>query len=169
MITVYLDESNHEDPDNYMTLAGFFGDEEQWSAFVPDWKAALGKRPALHMREIQGWASKTERIAKSLKKLGDVPHKHDLFPIFASLRMSDYLDIVANSRHEFLGYSICLTAIMITLKNHIPSQESIKIVCEMQGQYEASAIRTFGRCELTFQNQNYLTLVVSNLFPKGRR
>lgn len=104
--------------DSYMTLAGFFGDKEQWDAFVPDWKNALGQRLSLDMKDIRGWHRNKARIERPLKKLEEVSHSHSLFPIFASLRANDYLDIVSDSQHEFLGYSICLTAIMIALKNH---------------------------------------------------
>ena len=86
MLSVYLDESSHEDPDSYITLAGFFGDKEQWDAFVPDWKNALGQRPSLHMKDIRGWHRNKARIERSLKKLREVSHSHSLFPIFASLR-----------------------------------------------------------------------------------
>jgi hypothetical protein len=146
MITVYLDESRHSDPNSFMVVAGFWGNKEQWDALIPDWVSGLGKRKSLHMRTLRLNSKRgTKRGRELLKRLGPLPYKHGLTAIYGAVKTSDYLEIVVNTQHEkeFPGYSICLTAVMQRLSRHIPGYESIKIVCEIQEKYEEIACRTF--------------------------
>ena len=148
MITVYLDESRHTDPNSYMVLAGFLGNKEQWESFAPQWIVGLGNRRCLHMRTLR-LNSRAEqrrgRVKKLLGKLGPLPYAHGLRPIYSAVRTGDYLDIVANSRHEKIlpGYAICLAAVISRLGKIVPMQESIKIVCEINPLYEDAANTMF--------------------------
>jgi hypothetical protein len=146
MITIYLDESRHSDPDSYMVVAGFWGNENQWDALIPEWIAALGKRKALHMRTLRLNSTRGAKRARSfLARMGQLPYKHGLTPIYGAVKTSDYLEIVVNTKHEkeFPGYAVCITAVMQRLSKRIPAYQTIKIVCEIQKSYEEIACRTF--------------------------
>jgi len=146
MITIYLDESRHNDPDSFMVLAGFWGKKEQWDGFTPEWIAALGKRKSLHMRTLRLNSERGAKRARPLlAKLGPLPYKHGLSPIYAAVKSGDYSDVIANTPWEqtLPGYVICLTAIMQRLSQRIAAHESIKVVCEIQTRYEEIAARTF--------------------------
>jgi hypothetical protein len=146
MITVYLDESRHSDPNSYMVVAGFWGDRNQWDALVPDWIGGLGKRGSLHMRTLRLNSPRGAKRAQALlSRMGSLPHKHGLTPIYGAVKTSDYWEIVVNTKHEkeFPGYAVCLTAVMQRLSRHVPAHESIKIICEIQKSYEEIALRTF--------------------------
>lgn len=143
MITVYLDESRQDDPDSVMAVAGFYGDRDQWNALAPEWNAALGKRKMLHMSDLR-MRSQPKRAKRLLDGLGPLPYKHGLRPIHGAVRASDYLDLLSErSQKELAGYSICLLTIMAALNHSIPSNESIKIVCEMQHKHREDAGRMF--------------------------
>lgn len=143
MITVYLDESRQDDPDSVMAVAGFYGDQAQWNALVPDWKTALGKRRTLHMSNLR-MHSQPKRAKRLLDRLGPLPYKHGLRPIHGAVKASDYLDLLSErSKKELAGYSICLSTVMAALNHLVPLNESIKIVCEMQNQYREDAERMF--------------------------
>ena len=146
MVTVYLDESRHNDPDSFMVLAGFWGKKEQWDAFIPDWISGLGQRKSLHMRTLRLNSDRGAKRAKPLlARLGSLPYKHGLTPIYAAVRTGDYFDIIANTSVEqrLPGYVICLAAVMQRLSTHVPGHESVKIVCEIQESYKERAITTY--------------------------
>lgn len=153
MITVYLDESKHDDRNSYMVVAGFWGNKEQWGALTPDWIDSLGKRKSLHMSTLR---LNSERGAKRsrtlLKRLGALPYKHGLTPVYAAVKTGDYLDIVANTSTEkrLPGYVICLTAVISRLSKSVPSNESIKIICETQTTYEGMAVLTFRQLRASY-------------------
>lgn len=146
MITVYLDESRHTDPNSYMVLAGFWGNKQQWDALIPDWRAGLGKKSSLHMSELRLNSHRGAKRAKPLlARLGALPYKHHLTPIYTAVKSGDYFDIIANTpvEHRLPGYIVCLTGMMQKLSQYIPCEESIKLVCEIQTAYEERAELTF--------------------------
>src|SRR6266700_7322664 len=124
VITVYLDESRHEDPNSFMVLAGFWGNKEQWDALAADWVSGLGKRQKpLHMRTLRlNSEAGIRRAEKQLPLLGALPYKHGLSPIYAAVKTGDYQDIIKTpeQRGRFPGYSICLTAVIQKLSLKIP-------------------------------------------------
>lgn len=142
----YLDESPHSGP-GYVVLAGFFGKADQWNAFIPDWKEGLGSRKALHMRKLRWNHRSSERRTKELlKRLGPIPYKHGLTPIHGAVRVSDYYDLVKGSpaaQRQMVGYTTCLFPIMLTMNELCSSHETVKIICEMQTEYEPLAIAAF--------------------------
>lgn len=151
MITAYLDESRHEERDKYMALAGFFGNEEQWRSFGPDWVSALGKRKSLHMSSLR-LQSKPQRARKLLDRLGPLPHKHGLTPVHAALKVGDYLDLVQGTpqNDKFPGYCICLGSVMSAINWAVDPFESIKLVCEINKVYEDKANLTFRQVRIAF-------------------
>jgi hypothetical protein len=152
MITVYLDESGQSERNSIMVLAGFWGNKEQWDALVPDWVSCLGKRKSLHMKTLR-LNSKTgaARGKILLDRLGPLPHKHKLTPLFAAVKVSDYSDLIEDtkSEREFTGYRVCLVAVMQRLSKYIPAHESIKLVCEDQHEYEIPARQAFRQVRVT--------------------
>ncbi len=53
MLTAYLDESGHDSKD-WMCLAGFLGNENQWKDCSEKWRIGLGpNRKSLHMRTLR--------------------------------------------------------------------------------------------------------------------
>ncbi len=141
LITAYLDESEHSVSDKYMAVAGFVGNDDQWNALVPAWREGLGNRKALRMSDLR-FRSKPERARKLLARLGPIPYRCGLTPVAGVVRVSDYYDIVAGSKEakrELSGYIVCLSGIIHALHRLIPSQHSIRIVCEMQPAYQHSA------------------------------
>lgn len=146
MITIYLDESRHGDPDSLMVVAGFYGKKEQWEALVPDWTSALGKKKSLHMKSLRlNSPTGAKRGRRVIGKLGPLPYKHGLTPIFGAVKTGDYMEIIQDTylKAQLPGYVICLTAVMQKLSRAIPGHETIKVVCEMQRNYESIARQTF--------------------------
>jgi hypothetical protein len=70
MLTGYFDESGVHKGDHLCVVAGYFGDEAQWSAFANDWIKALGRMKNLHMKRLR-W-HKPERVGKLLPRLGPI-------------------------------------------------------------------------------------------------
>jgi Protein of unknown function (DUF3800) len=152
MVTLYLDESRHEDHESYMVVAGFWGKQEQWDALIPDWVSALGKKKALHMSGLRlGSKAGALRGGRLLGRLGPLPYKHGLTPIYTAVKTGDYLDIIANTPYAetMPGYAVCLTGVMQRLSRMVRSTESIKIFCEIQKSYEEDARRTFRQVSRT--------------------
>ncbi len=147
MITVYLDESEHSTASKYMAVAGFYGDDKQWTAFSSDWKGALGSRKALHMNALR-ISSKPERAKRLIDALGPLPYKQGLKSICSAVKFADYADLIqdgsdGHAKRALAGYPTCLGSVLLALNQLVPGNESIKIVCEDQKQYAEAAIRTF--------------------------
>jgi hypothetical protein len=138
MITAYLDESGHE-AKNWMFVAGFFGNDEQWNALVPLWTDALGRqRKHLHMNSLR-WASTGTR--NLLSRLGPIPYKCNLQPTLAGVRVGDYEDLITGTPAQRLlkGYLVCIIPLVIQLLRVIPGNERLEIVFEQQKEYEPYA------------------------------
>jgi hypothetical protein len=168
IITAYLDESEHSISRKYMTVAGFVGNDEQWKSLVGPWTAALGKKKALHMNQLR-LNSKPDRARQLLSRLGPIPYQCGLSPVAGIVRVSDYEDIVANMRIKegpYSGYAVCLSAIMVALNRTVAAQHSIKIVCEMQQQYERSAQKVFKGLTIAMSNPAYPYFAGLDFIPK---
>ena len=92
-ITAYLDESGHSGL-GHVVVAGFFGNESQWAAFAPAWEQALKPKKSLHMRKLHWNHPRAQRL---LARLGPIPYKYDLRPVFGSVFVKDYYDLVENT------------------------------------------------------------------------
>jgi hypothetical protein len=134
MLTAYIDESGHESR-GWMFLAGFLGREDQWQEFVPKWKAALGKRKFLHMKDLR-W--KKQRTKQLLARLGPIPFECNLKPMVGGVQFKDYEDLVSGTPDAKLlkGYMACLSPMIIQTLRGIPEDERLELVFEEQKQYE---------------------------------
>jgi len=146
MITAYLDESEHSDSDKYTVVAGFRGKKDNRDLFLPEWKQALGNRKCLHMQSLR-WnhADAEHRVRDLLARLAPVPYKCGLIPVYAAVRANDYSDLTRGyPRLEAIGgYLLSLTHVFTLLMETVPVVERVKIVCEEQSQYEATAHELF--------------------------
>lgn len=136
MIWAYLDETGQEAND-YVIIAGHFGYEQSWGAFVPAWKQALGpNRKRLHMKNLR-FAKHSEKML--LARLGPVPTRCGLKRLIGGARVYDYEDLIPSNnpiQKLFSGYvSALMSAVTSILKVEIPPDERIEIVFEQQDRY----------------------------------
>ena len=143
-ITTYLDESQINNP-GHLVVSGFYGTDQQWTGLANDWKVGLGQRKGLHMTDLHwGGEAAKRRLPRLLAKLGALPHKHGLTPIYGAVKVSDYADLIAreprhNNKVILNGYVICLTIIVVAMMEEIPAHARIKLVCERQDYYQGLA------------------------------
>jgi len=91
MLTGYFDESGIHKGDHLCVVAGFVGDEGQWTAVANEWIKALGpRRKNLHMGRLR-W-TKTDQ--KLLSVLGPIPERYNLRRIVGGLWLKDYEEVV---------------------------------------------------------------------------
>jgi hypothetical protein len=132
VLTAYIDESGHGAKD-IIVVGGFFGNDQEWDFCGKEWKAGLGKRKALHMKELR-WSKKSDRTKMLLEKLGPIPHRCGLIPAWARLRVDDYADLVedtAVSRKIHHGYLLGAQFLGLILLTYVRMvNERIKIVFE---------------------------------------
>jgi len=102
MLYGYFDESGHESPE-WVSVAGFVGNKGHWEKFVPQWKAALGQRPTLHINALR-W--KQDRTRRLLERLGPIPHKCGLIGARGVVRVADFIDLTeaAGDDSLYTGY-----------------------------------------------------------------
>jgi Protein of unknown function (DUF3800) len=148
MLTAYLDESAHETEN--VIVAGFLGNDDQWEQCAEQWRIGLGKRKYLHMKDLR---FKKQRVRELLERLGPIPHECGLRTLVATVPVSSYYDLVSNTRAERLtkGYYFCLITILDAIVKNTPKDESVKLVCELQNEYEIGARRFFD------DNKHHLT------------
>jgi hypothetical protein len=145
MLTAYLDESGHETKDAVI-IAGFLGNDEQWRECAAQWRAALGKRKALHMKTLR-WKKDSTRCL--LERLGPIPHQCGLRALIGMLRVTDYYDLVSGTKAEKMlkGYYFCLMTIFDAVVKNTPKDERVKFVFEGQKEYEIRAKNFFNANE----------------------
>lgn len=142
MLTAYLDESGHE-AKGLVVLAGFLGNEKQWSDCETAWQIGLGKKRAgLHTKELR-FRKNSDRDL--LARLGPIPHQSGLRPVLCAVNVADYDDLVVGRLVEKLakGYYICLTGLLFSILQGIPADETVKIVLERQTEYATRAMLVF--------------------------
>lgn len=142
MLRAYIDESGHESK-GWMFIAGYLGNEEQWQDFVPKWKAALGQRKFLHMKELRWKKESTKRL---LERLGPIPEACGLEGAMCGVRYQDYEDLVTGTAYERLikGYIACLIPMVIQILRGIPKHERLELFLEEQRQYAPFADMALG-------------------------
>ena len=117
MLKAYFDES-FQAGNGYVVVAGFLGQRDSWTRCASQWRAALGTKQSLHMRNIR-W-TKPNRHKELLENLGAVPHFCGLQPIFASVRLSDY-QIAEHVPKTFQnGYYVAVAAVVMGLLGTLP-------------------------------------------------
>lgn len=140
MLKAYLDETGIHDPKNSCIIAGFLGNENQWARLDEEWKAGLGNRKFLHMKELQ-W-SKPDRITALLARLGPIPEMCGLERIYGSVRGADYEDLVPDDPMLKLiasPYMMAMQPCIIQTMKHIPANESVLFTFERQDRYSPLA------------------------------
>jgi hypothetical protein len=151
-LTVYVDESQHEADSRHVVVAGFCGLEKEWGDFLGDWSVGLGNKKFLHMKDLY-WSSKysERRVKDLLARLGPIPYRHHLCPVYGAVKVSDYFDLIAGQselEQKMCGYDLCLAVVFSVLTRDLPGHAQVKIVCEEQNQYEPLArglFESFGR------------------------
>jgi hypothetical protein len=132
MLTAYIDESGYGDKD-IIVVGGFFGNDQEWNRCSDEWKVGLGRRQALHMKELR-WKKKNDRTKALLERLGPIPHNCGLVPTWVRLRVSDYADLMEEttvSRKLHHGYLIGAQFLGLVLLQYVQMlNERIKIVFE---------------------------------------
>jgi hypothetical protein len=134
MLYAYLDETGQESKD-WVFIAGFLGNEDQWRKFDPKWKEGLGKRQSLHLKELR---FKKDRERRMLERLGPLPVSCGLEPVIGGIRVSDYEDLLGgNTFLEQLGcgYLSALQPLLIQVLKWLPANERLELVLEQQNRY----------------------------------
>jgi hypothetical protein len=133
VLTAYVDESGQEQK-NWMFLAGFVGNDEQWRSALDAWRTAIAPRETLHMSRLR---FKKDHERRMLERAGVVPRDCGLTPILGGIRQSDYEDLITGTREQKLlnGYMICCFEMVINTLRGIPKNEGLKIVFERQDRY----------------------------------
>jgi hypothetical protein len=136
MLTAYLDES-WETVKTHFIVAGFLGSDEQWMAFAPEWRSAVGS-DGFHTKNLN---FESERTRKKLINLAEIPYKHGLRPLVGAVKIADYSELLANDleRRMMNGYSVALYPLVLGCYKEIPSTERVKWVFEEQRVYEVTA------------------------------
>jgi hypothetical protein len=134
MLTAYVDESGHETKD-WMFVAGFLGNDDQWKKFAPLWEAALGQRKVLHMKGLRWNQTRTKEL---LARLGPIPDICELTPVLGGVRVKDYEDLLEGTPAQKLlkGYVTCVYPLVVNVLRHIPKNERLEIVFEQQIEYQ---------------------------------
>jgi hypothetical protein len=138
MLTAYLDETGHES-DEWVFVAGFYGNDEQCRRLATEWKQVLGRRSKFHMSSLRWKHHRTKRL---LSALGPIPSRCGLQRIAGGVKVSDYADLIhAGTMHEkaLKGYVLCLLGMMFQVLCHLPQGERLEIVFEQQDEYEPLA------------------------------
>jgi hypothetical protein len=145
----YFDESGHESK-SWVVIAGFFGTEDQWGAFVPEWRNGLGRqRKSLHMNDLRWKKDSTRQL---LERLGPIPKSCGLKPAIGGVRVSDYEDLVVGTPVEkaIKGYAASLNPLVMGVLSQVPNDERIEFVFEEQHEYADAVHQTmsfFSRSE----------------------
>ena len=137
MLYAYLDETGQESK-NWVFIAGFLGNEDQWRKFAPAWREALGpQRKSLHMSELR---FKKEREKRLLERLGPIPVSCGLDPMVVGVRVSDYADLVGDNpllKQVHCGYVIAVQVLTCQALRVIPPTERLELIFEEQRVYSS--------------------------------
>jgi hypothetical protein len=135
ILTAYMDESGIHDKD-WCVVAGFLGNDEQWSACMNKWRGGLGKRKGLHMKTLR-W-NDTERVKKLLERLGPIPDSCGLKRIWGGVRFQDYEDMLPDFWKGnlevgayMLAFGICFSRTMA----RVPLGQRVAFVSSKQTKY----------------------------------
>jgi len=131
--TAYVDESGQEQK-NWMFVAGFVGNDDQWRTTATAWKEAIAPRKTLHMNKLRFNKDCQRRM---LERAGVVPKYCGLTPILGGVRQSDYEDLIVGTAAEKLmkGYMCCCFAMVTNALRGIPATDRLEIVFERQDEY----------------------------------
>jgi hypothetical protein len=137
VLTAYCDESGIHD-DDWCVVAGFIGTDEQWKRLAVEWKAALGKKRSLHMRDLR-WA-KPQRFENLLFALGPIPGKCGLQRIWGGIRRRDYVALFDTERQNddvIQPYMMAQAYCMCRVMANVSQNETVHLVFSRQDVYSA--------------------------------
>lgn len=133
LLTGYFDESGIHEGDHTCVVAGFVGNDAQWQGFAAEWIPAIRPRLNLHMTKLR-WKQHPGRIAPLLAKLGPIPYRYNLRPVFVRLRWSDYNRIVkGNVSARFTNpYALCAVCCMTEVLSNIAGSDEVYFLFDRQ-------------------------------------
>lgn len=135
--TAYLDESGHESG-QHVIVAGFLGNDDQWDSCAAAWAIGLGKRKGLHMSELRWKSKSSHRVRDLLERLGPIPHRCGLTPVFGGVNVSDYSDMISGTLVTKInkGYILSLYPMIVRILATLKGEERVKLVFEQNTQYQ---------------------------------
>ncbi|ADW67704.1 hypothetical protein AciX9_0633 [Granulicella tundricola MP5ACTX9] len=135
MLTMYLDESLEQN-DGYAVVAGFIGNDESWNLCMRLWGESLARhnRPSLHMKDLR-W--KRNRHTAMLADLGGIPSQCGLTLVYASVKVSDYLDLIQGTLGEVIasGYHLAMLMVLGYSMAVLPPEDRVEVICEQQDEF----------------------------------
>jgi len=146
-VTAYLDESQITEDTRHVVIAGFYGENSNWDALGGEWKDALKNRSGhLHMTDLRWNSTQAEkRIKPLLEKLGLLPYRQGLTPIYGATKISHFADLLKTDPEKaaFSGYTVCFSQILGKLCVYLPAHASLRVICEEQRVYQGLAQSMF--------------------------
>lgn len=133
LLTAYFDESGINKAEQLCVVAGFVGNDAQWVSFIHDWIEAIKPRHNLHMRKLR-WNQHPGRIAPLLAKLGPIPYRYNLTPVYCGMWQKDYAEIMEGKvRAKFTTpYMTCAQTCMAITLHEIAKSDDVLFVFERQ-------------------------------------
>jgi hypothetical protein len=135
MLTAYFDESGTGSKEELCVVGGFVGNEAQWASFAGDWIKALGKhRDNLHLTKLR-WNRRYDRIVKDLAKLGPIPRRYNLIPVFVGMWHQDFEDLFKGKVREAFTdpYMTCVQQCMALALHHLVGKDDeIQFILDWQ-------------------------------------
>jgi hypothetical protein len=137
MLTAYFDESGIHDGDHLCVVAGFVGNDAQWTAFVADWVPSIAPRMNLHMNSLR-WNQHPDRIGRLLAKVGPIPERYNLRPVSIGMRQRDYNELMKGKlREDYTNpYMLCAQTCIAAVLSEIAGPEEVLFIFERQHVYK---------------------------------
>lgn len=133
MLLTYLDESGL-DSDGSMFIAGHMGGDENWLLFDQEWKAAMGARASLHMKDLN-WRNPDVKVL--LETLGPIPELCGLTRVVSSVKASHYADLIKGKRAKKVlkPYNFALTGLVLNIARGTADDQQIHLILAEQPRY----------------------------------
>ncbi len=170
MLKLYVDESSNDNSGMYF-VAGFLGDEGQWTSYVERWKEERKPFKSLHASECRlGSRRGLARYKTVLERLGKVPEQCKLIPVAGSICRNDYAQQIKGTVLTVLmgGYVLAILALLDEVKMHIPPDERLEVWFETNvahAKYREKAMVMWSEMHKTSSGTS--VLVKWSSIPKG--
>ena len=140
MLTAYFDESGIHKGNHLCVVAGWVGvgNDAQWPAFAADWIPSIRPRTNLHMKKLRWGPKNRDRVGKLLARLGPIPHKYNLRPVFCGIWQRDYDAVIAGKVRQTFTTPFMLAAqqCMKDALKETPKNEKIAFIFARQDRYQ---------------------------------
>lgn len=139
MLTAYFDESGIHAGDHPCIVAGWVGNEAQWSAFIADWIPAIKPRQNLHMNDLP-WGRRPDRVRKQLAEYGPIPYRYNLSPVYCGMWHRDYEQFMKGKvREKFTTpWMNCAQTCMAIVLTEIAGDDEVLFLFDRQDLYGPS-------------------------------